>query len=115
MAQARTMYLPLVFMFLSLIGGLGIYALEKLNANVFVTEYGGVVIDHEEAKKLREQGLGTHCRTLVRGSKGCVLDGRVQKPCDAQYMALHHKVHVFEIGFHSSLLMFFSKTPRHNC
>ena len=91
-ARTRKWGLPQLFIFLSLIGGLGVYSLKMLPANSWVTEYGGVVIEEEKARKMREKGLATHMRTLNRGRGGRVLDGRLLSPCDLGHQRLHHQV-----------------------
>jgi hypothetical protein len=62
--RIRNCRLSQLFIFLSLIGGQGVYSLENLSVNAFVTEYGGVVLDAKEAQELRKQGFATHMRTL---------------------------------------------------
>lgn len=44
-------------------GGLGVFAKERILKNTWLTEYGGEIIDVQEAKRRRSRGEDTHIRS----------------------------------------------------
>jgi len=68
-------------------GGLGVFAVSDIAKGTLVTEYGGEVIDYEEASRRRSLGQDTHIRSL--GRTEC-LDSRVRGQWDVSYYARHH-------------------------
>lgn len=68
--------------------GLGLFAAEPIAAGDVISEYGGKLIDREEALRLRKQKKDTHLLT-VRGT-GNVLDGRVRGRYTKEWYRSHH-------------------------
>ena len=77
-------------MYLSLQGGLGLYAVSFLSKDRFFTEYGGRVLDDPQSKALKEAGLATHVRTLDSNFRH--IDGRPGDNLPIPYLVTKHMV-----------------------
>jgi SET domain-containing protein len=47
-------------------GGLGVFAVNHIKKGTWLTEYGGEIIDVEEARMRRDYGNDTHIRSCGR-------------------------------------------------
>jgi hypothetical protein len=82
--------LPMMLHYISVLGGWGIFTLEKITEGKWLTEYGGRVVDQIEANRMIKAGEATHLRT-ISGMK-FHLDGRVQGQWDMEYYITRHMV-----------------------
>ena len=71
-------------------GGLGVFAVKSIKKGTWLTEYGGEIIDNEEARRRRTCGDDTHIRSC--GYMERCIDARVRACWDIDYYVRHHMV-----------------------
>ena len=84
------MSFPQLLVYISLQGGLGLYAVSLLAKDRFFTEYGGRVLDGPQTKALKEAGLATHVRTLDSNFRH--IDGRPGDNLPIPFLVTKHMV-----------------------
>jgi hypothetical protein len=88
--RCKNLSFPQLLVYLSLQGGLGLYAVSFLSKDRFFTEYGGRVLDGPQSKALKEAGLATHVRTLDSNFRH--IDGRPGDNLPIPYLVTKHMV-----------------------
>jgi len=81
--------------------GLGVFAVEDIEPNKLVSEYGGEVIDTAEGELRRRNGKGTHVRSMGMNSVGkssWLLDSSVTPSFPIKYYVEHHMMGGFVNG-----------------
>lgn len=86
----KNMSFPQLLVYISLQGGLGLYAVSLLAKDRFFTEYGGRVLDGPQTKALKEAGLATHVRTLDSNFRH--IDGRPGDNLPIPFLVTKHMV-----------------------
>jgi hypothetical protein len=86
----KNMSLPQLLVYISLQGGLGLYAVSPLAKDRYFTEYGGRVLDGPQSKALKEAGLATHVRTMDSNFRH--IDGRPGDNLPIPFLVTQHMV-----------------------